>query len=288
VNAGIIRVGIAGWTYAPWRGVFYSKEIKREQELGYAASQFRSLEINDTFYGMQRPETFAGWAEQVPADFVFAVRAPRTITHVLRLRDVRVPLANFLASGLLRLDIHLGPILWQFPPNFRFDPVWITPFLKMLPHDTGHAAGLGRGHDKTLRAPAWLDVETRRPMRHAFEVRHESFRCQEFIDLLRAHDVALVCADSAAWPRLMDITSDFVYCRLQGTRERYASFYDNAALDEWSRRIKTWAGGEEPADAERAGGKARARKRDVFVFFDNDRKVRAPANAMELIRRLRS
>jgi uncharacterized protein YecE (DUF72 family) len=288
MNAGIIRVGIAGWTYAPWRGIFYPQEIKREQELGYAASQFRTLEINDTFYGPQRPETFASWAEQMPADFVFAVKAPRSITHVRRLRDVRVPLANFFASGLLRLDIHLGPILWQFPSNFRFDPAWITPFLKMLPHDTGHAAALGRNHDKTLRAPAWLDVATRRSMRHAFEVRHESFRCQEFIDLLRAHDVGLVCADSAAWPRLMDVTSDFVYCRLLREPGRCEAGYDTAALEQWSLRIKVWAGGEEPADAERVGGKARPRKRDVFVFFDGDKKVRAPANAMELIRRLKT
>jgi len=288
MTAGIIRIGVAGWTYAPWRGVFYAKEITREQELAYAASQLRTIEINDTFYGPQRPETFASWAEQVPADFVFAVRAPRIITHVSRLRDVRVPLANFLASGLLRLGIHLGPILWRFPPNFRFDPQRVEAFLKMLPHDTGHAAGLGRGHDKTLRGPAWLDIDTRRPMRHAVEVRHESFRSPAFIDLLRAHDVGLVCADSADSPRLMDVTSDFVYCRLQGSREPHANGYDNGTLDEWGRRIKIWAGGEEPADAERVSGKARPRKRDVFVVFDNEKKIRAPANALELVRRLKS
>jgi uncharacterized protein YecE (DUF72 family) len=237
---------------------------------------------------MQRPDAFASWAEQVPADFAFAVKAPRYLTHILRLRDPLVPLANFLASGLLRLGVHLGPILWQFPPNFRFDPDRIAPFLKMLPHDTGHAAILGRQHDNRLRAPAWLDVDIRRSMRHAFEIRHESFRCQEFIDLLRAHDVALVCADSVEWPRLMDVTSDFVYCRLHGSQELYTSGYDNAALDEWGRRIKAWARGEEPEDAERVGGKARPRKRDVFMYFDNDQKVRAPANAMELIRRVRS
>ncbi len=287
MGAGIIRVGISGWTYAPWRGVFYPKEVKREQELAYAASHFRTIEINGTFYGMQRPEAFASWVEQVPAEFVFAVKGPRYITHMLRLRDPLVALANFFASGVLRLGVHLGPILWQFPQNFRFDPARIEPFLKMLPHDTGHAAILGSKHDNKLRAPAWLDIDIRRPMRHAFEVRHASFRCQAFIDLLRANDVALVCADSVSWPRLMDLTSDFVYCRLHGSEELYASGYDNAALDEWGRRIKAWAGGDEPADAERVLGKARPRKRDVFVYFDNDRKVRAPANAMELIRRLR-
>ena len=287
MSAGIIRVGVAGWTYAPWRGVFYPKGVKREQELAYAASQLRSIEINNTFYGMQRPEAFASWAEQVPAEFVFAVKAPRYITHILRLRDPQVALANFLASGVLRLGLHLGPILWQLPPNFPFDADRIAPFLKMLPHDTGHAAGLAREHDDKLRAPAWLEVDIRRPLRHALEIRHESFRCRAFIDLLREHNVALVCADSVKWPRLMDVTADFVYCRLHGSQELYASGYDNAALDEWGRRIRAWAAGEEPADAERVDGRARPRKRDVFVFFDNDKKVRAPANAMELIRRLR-
>jgi uncharacterized protein YecE (DUF72 family) len=288
VSAGIVRVGISGWTYAPWRGVFYPKGLKREEELGYAASHVRSIEINGTYYGMQRPEAFEIWAQQVPADFTFAVKAPRYITHVLRLGDAQVALANFIASGLLRLGVHLGPVLWQFPPNFRFNPKRIEPFLRMLPHDTGAAAALGRKHDNRLRAPAYLEVDTRRAMRHAFEIRHDSFRCQQFIDLLRAYDIALVCADSAEWPLLMDITSDFVYCRLHGSAELYASGYDNTALDVWAGRINAWARGEEPADAERVGGKARARRRDVFVYFDNDKKVRAPANAMELIRRLRS
>jgi uncharacterized protein YecE (DUF72 family) len=288
VSAGVVRIGISGWTYAPWRGVFYPKGLKREEELGYAASHVRTIEINGTFYGMQRPEAFESWAHQVPADFVFAVKGPRYITHILRLRDPEVPLANFIASGLLRLGIHLGPILWQFPPNFRFNPKRIEPFLRMLPHDTETAVALGRKHDSKLRAPPWLEVETRRSMRHAFEIRHDSFRCQEFIDLLRTYDVALVCADSVGWPRLMDLTSDFVYCRLHGSEELYASGYDNAALDDWARRINAWSRGEEPDDAERVGRKARSRRRDVFVYFDNDKKVRAPANAMELIRRLRS
>ena len=228
------------------------------------------------------------WADQVPTDFMFAVKAPRYITHILRLRDAQTALANFIASGLLRLGGHLGPILWQFPPNFRFDPERIEPFLRLLPHDTGAAVALGRKHDNRLRAPAWLDCEPRRPMRHAFEIRHDSFRCQAFIDLLRTYDVALVCADAPEWPRLMDLTSDFVYCRLHGAEELYASGYDNAALDVWAARINAWARGEEPEDAERVGAVARPRRRDVFVYFDNDKKVRAPANAMELIRRLRS
>jgi uncharacterized protein YecE (DUF72 family) len=287
LGKGIIRVGISGWTYAPWRGVFYPKGLKPGQELGYAAAHVRAIEVNGTFYAMQRPSDFENWAQQVPADFLFAVKASRYITHNLRLRDAEVPLANFIASGLLRLGIHLGPILWQFPANFRFDAERIEPFLRMLPHDTGAAAALGRRHDNRLRAPAFLEMEPRRRIRHAFEVRHDSFRCADFIELLRAYDVALVCADSVKWPRLMDVTSDFVYCRLHGSDELYASGYDHAALDQWAARINAWARGEEPEDAERVGGKAPSRRRDVFVFFDNDRKVRAPADAMELIRRLR-
>ncbi|HET6308538.1 MAG TPA: DUF72 domain-containing protein [Rhodopila sp.] len=287
--AGIIRVGVAGWTYAPWRGAFYPGEIRREQELGYAASRFRVLEINDTFYGPLRPEMFAGWMEQVPADFVFAVKAPRQITHVLRLRDAGVALANFLASGLLRLEAHLGPILWQLPPNLRFDPVGMQAFLKMLPHDTGHAAMLGRAHDRSLRGAAWLEVATRRPMRHAIEVWHESYRCPAFIELLRAHDVGLVCADRAGWAPLMDVTAGFVYCRLLGVADGVGGQgYDHAALQAWSRRLKAWAGGEEPADALLLAGRDRPRRRDVFVVFDSARKLRAPANALELVRRLRA
>ncbi len=285
---GIVRVGVAGWTHAPWRGVFYPKGLKREQELGYAAGHLRTIEITDTFYGLQRPEAFGSWVEQVPVEFAFAVTAPRAITHVLRLQNAEVALANFIASGVLRLGVHLGPILWRFPRNFAFDAKRITPFLKLLPHDTASAAALGRKHDKTLRGPPWLTVDINRQMRHAFEINHESFRCQAFIDLLRAHDVALVCTDSATGPRLMDVTSDFVYCRLREPREGGANFYDHAALACWAQRINAWARGEEPRDAERVGGAARPRGRDVFVAFDHAAKMRAPDQAMELIRRLRS
>lgn len=281
-------MGISGWTFAPWRGAFYPRDLKHEEELAHAAAQFRAIEINGTFYGMQRPTTFESWSHQVPAGFMFAVKGPRYITHILRLRDARTALANFLASGLLELGMHLGPILWQFPPNFRFDTARIEAFLRLLPHDTDAAAVLGREHDNKLLAPARLHTDSRRALRHAIEVRHDSFRCQGFIDLLREYDVALVCADAAKWPRLMDVTSDFIYCRLLGARELYPAGYDNAALDQWARRIKVWARGGEPVDTERVGGKARLRRRDVFVFFDNDKKVRAPANAMELMRRLRS
>jgi uncharacterized protein YecE (DUF72 family) len=281
-----VRIGISGWTYAPWRGVFYPKGLPHKRELDYAAQQFRTIEINGTFYGMQRPDAFAAWAAQTPDDFVFAVKAPRFITHMKRLRDAETPLANFIASGLLRLGPKLGPILWQFPPNFAFDPERIEPFLRLLPHDTKAAARLGRRHDNKLKAPAWLQADADRPIRHAFEIRHDSFRTRDFIDLLRRYDVALVCADTVAWPRLMEVTADFVYCRLHGSEELYASGYDDDALDDWARRVAAWARGGEPDDAERIGAKARKRRRDVFVYFDNDMKVRAPTDAHGLLDRV--
>ena len=285
-RAGTIRIGISGWTYPPWRGVFYPKGLPQNRELDYAASRFRSLEINGTFYGMQRPDAFADWVARVPDDFVFAVKAPRYITHMRRLRDPATPLANFIASGLLRLGAKLGPILWQLPPNFRFDPETIENFLKLLPRDTGTAARFGRRHDDRLKAQAWLKVDADRKLRHALEIRNETFRTAAFVALLRKYDVALVCADTVEWPRLMDLTSDFVYCRLHGSEELYASGYDDAALDDWASRVTTWAKGGEPADAERIDGNGRKRRRDVYVYFDNDKKVRAPVDAEALTERV--
>jgi uncharacterized protein YecE (DUF72 family) len=285
-RAGTVRIGVSGWTYPPWRGVFYPKGVRQKRELEYAASQFDTLEINGTFYGMQWPDAFADWAAQVPDDFVFAVKGSRYITHMKRLRDAATPLANFFASGLLRLGPKLGPVLWQFPPNFRFDADRIEPFLKLLPHDTEAAARLGRKHDDRLKAPAWLKVDAKRRLRHAFEIRNDTFRCKEFIELLRRYDVALVCADTVEWPLLMDLTSDFVYCRLHGSQELYASGYDDEALDVWADRVVVWANGGEPRDAERIDGRARRQPRDVFVYFDNDAKVRAPFDAKALTERV--
>jgi uncharacterized protein YecE (DUF72 family) len=255
-TAGQVRIGISGWTYPPWRGVFYPRGLPQSRELEYAASRFRSIEINGTFYGLQRPEAFAAWAERTPDDFVFSVKAPRYITHMLKLRNAEVPLANFLASGLLRLGAKLGPLLWQFPPNFAFYAERLEPFLAMVPHDTEAAAAMARRHDARLTRRAWTRTEAKRPLRHAFEIRHESFRSIEFINLLRRHGVALVCADTVEWPRLMDVTADFIYCRLHGSEELYASGYDDAALDSWAARVVAWACGGEPPEAERVDGPA--------------------------------
>lgn len=287
-NVGKIRIGISGWHYPPWRGRFYPKDLPQKQELHYASRQFNAIEINGTFYGQQTPKSFAAWAEITPPDFVFSVKAPRFITHIRRLRDARVPLANFLASGVLRLGTKLGPILWQLPPSFRFDAKRLSDFLDLLPHDTFAAARLARQHDDKLRGQGFFTVERVQPLRHAMEIRHESFRDAAFIRLLRAHRVALVVADTVEWPRLMDLTADFVYCRLHGSEELYASGYGPRALTRWAGRIAAWRQGREAPAAERLLGPSARRKRgrDVFVFFDNDKKVLAPANARSLMKKL--
>jgi uncharacterized protein YecE (DUF72 family) len=280
-----IRIGISGWTYAPWRGEFYPPKLPHRLELSYASETFRVIEINGTFYGLQRPTSFARWVEETPDDFMFTVKAPRFITHMRRLREPEAPLANFLASGLLRLGKKLGPVLWQFPPNFHFDPQLMSDFLKLLPHDTDEALRLARRHDDRLKDNVWLSAEPG-PMRHAVEIRHESFRDPTFIDMLRENRIALVCADTVKWPRLMDVTADFVYCRLHGSRELYRSGYTAADLDLWTERVRDWASGR-PPDGDFAGTAIKTRgKHDVFVFFDNTDKRHAPKNAQELMRRL--
>jgi len=285
---GTVRIGISGWRYRPWRGFFYPPKLAQKLELAYASKIFRSIEINGTFYSLQRPEYFEAWAAETPDDFVFSVKGPRFITHIRRLKDVKIPLANFLASGVLRLGPKFGPILWQFPPNFRFDSKKLESFLKLLPHDTESAAALARRHDENVSGRAALKAKAKRPLRHAMEIRHDSFVTPEFIELLRAYDVALVCADTVEWPRRMDVTSDFVYCRLHGSERLYASGYDEKALDQWAARVTSWARGKEPVDAEKIikRGKPKIHARDVFVYFDNDVKVRAPFDAQGLMTRV--
>lgn len=286
---GQVRIGISGWTYAPWRGDFYPSKQPQKGELAYAADIFNSIEINGTFYSLQRPESFAKWAAETPKDFVFSVKAPRYITHIRRLREVDKPLANFLASGVLRLGCKLGPILWQFPPSFRFDPELLEAFFAMLPQDTDAALALARRRERRMSGRAWLKADKKRRLRHAIEIRHESFRTPAFIALLRAYRIGLVCADTVEWPRLMDLTADFIYCRLHGSEELYASGYDAAALDRWAMRIAAWAQGREPADTERVIDKPAPKRarRDVFVYFDNDTKVRAPFDAQSLMARMK-
>ena len=285
---GTVRIGISGWTYKPWRGVFYPEKLPHNRELAYAAKIFPSIEVNGTFYSLQRPSSFERWVEETPPDFVFAIKGSRYITHLRRLTAIESPLANFFASGILALGAKLGPILWQFAPNFRFDAQRFDAFLQMLPRDTAAASRLASRHDSRMSGRASFHIDRNRPLRHAVEIRHPSFVTEEFVALLRSHKVALVCADAVEWPRLMDLTADFVYCRLHGSEVLYSSGYGDAALDEWAERVVAWARGRQSANGEFASSRRprpRAR-RDVYVFFDNDAKVRAPHDALGLSRRV--
>ncbi|MEO3433869.1 DUF72 domain-containing protein [Inquilinus sp. CAU 1745] len=281
-------VGISGWTYKPWRGVFYPEGLVQRRELEYASRQFRSIEINGTFYGLQKPDAFRRWREETPDGFVFAVKGSRYITHTRRLKEIEKPLANFLASGVLALEEKLGPILWQLPPSLRFDAERLDAFLSLLPSDTEEAARLAKRHDDRLNGRSWMRPGRKRTLRHALEVRHDSFKTKEFIDLLRRHKTALVFTDAVDWPYMEDVTADFIYLRLHGSEELYASGYSKKALDRWADRVGKWAAGGEPADSERIDGKARKREsgRRVHVYFDNDAKVRAPFDASGLMERL--
>jgi uncharacterized protein YecE (DUF72 family) len=284
-----IHIGISGWTYDGWRGVFYPEGLPRRRELEYASRQLGSIEINGSFYSLQRPESYRKWREETPDDFLFAVKGSRFITHMKKLRDVVTPLANFFASGVLCLGPKLGPILWQFPAAVRFDEARFAAFLELLPADTEAAAALARRHDHRLEGRSWTETDARRPLRHAFEIRHESFLVPAFTALLRRHDAAFVLADTAGhWPYAEDLTADFVYIRLHGAEELYASGYDDGALDWWAERIRAWSAGGQPPDPVLIEGerRPRRRKRDVYVYFDNDAKVRAPFDARRLAERL--
>lgn len=281
-KAGIVRVGVSGWVYPPWRGVFYPEKMPQKEELAYIGRTFSTNEINGTFYGMQQPSSFIRWRDTVPADFQFSLKAPRFITHIRRLKDAETPIANFLASGVLALGAKLGPLLWQLPPSFRFDADVMEAFLKLLPHDTAAAADLAKKHDGRLKA-LWTETDRKRPLRHAMEIRHESFEDPAFIAMMRKHRVALVCADTEKWPKLMDLTADFVYCRLHGSGKLYVSEYKGPELTEWSKRVAAWACGKDPAGKHVVDGAPQeGTKRDVFVYFDNTEKVHAPANALKL------
>lgn len=281
----MVHIGISGWTYAGWRGVFYPEHLPHRQELAYASRHFRSIEVNGTHYALQRPGIFRRWHKETPEQFLFSVKASRYITHLKRLRDIEIPLANFFASGVLALGEKLGPFLWQLPPNLSFDREQLETFLALLPHSTIAAARLARKHDATMKGRAWTRPGPRRRLRHCLEVRHESFLTPEFFALLRRHKVAFVFADTAGkWPYAEDLTGDFAYIRLHGDKELYVSGYTEAALGRWAKRIARWAEGGQPRDARLVTPRNRAKrqKRDIFVYFDNDAKVKAPGDAAAL------
>jgi uncharacterized protein YecE (DUF72 family) len=268
---GDVRVGLSGWRYREWRGRFYPRGLPQRRELEYVAGLFDSVELNGSFYSLQRPSSYERWAATVPDGFVFAVKGGRYITHLKRLRDVDVALANFFASGLLALGPKLGPVLWQLPPRLRFDADQLAAFFARLPRSTSAAGELAQHHDPRLAGRTLTTPDADRRVRHVMEVRDDSFRDRAFLRLLEAHDVGLVVADTAGrWPMMFDVTSDLVYVRLHGDVELYTSGYGEAALDTWAQRVGDW----------------RDRGLDVCVYFDNDVDAHAPFDALGLARRL--
>ena len=269
--AGQARIGTSGWVYPPWRGEFYPRGLAHRRELEYLSRQVNSVEINGSFYSLQRPSSYESWRDQTPDDFVFAVKGGRFITHMKRLRDVDAPLANFFGSGVLALGGKLGPVLWQLPPTLAFDAELLAAFFDRLPRTTTAAAELAGRHDERLAGRAWTTTDADRPVRHALEVRHASFTDPAFPGLLRSHGIGLVVADAAAdWPYLEDVTADFAYVRLHGGTELYVSGYTGEALDGWAQRIRGWT----------------AQGVDAYAYFDNDAKVKAPRDAIALAERL--
>ena len=267
---GRIRVGISGWTYAGWRGDFYPKGLVQRRELEYAADRLSSIEINGSFYSLQRPTSYAAWRAQTPDDFVFAVKGGRFITHMKKLRGVETALANFFASGVLALGRKLGPLLWQLPANLPFEAERMADFFDLLPRTTTAAAQLAEGHDdKVPEDRALTTAESEVPLRHALEFRSETFCTEESFDLMRRHDISCVVADTAKkFPMAIQQTSDFKYIRLHGDTELYASGYSPQALDRWAEKCQAWA-----------------EDGDVFVYFDNDAKGYAPHDALALLAR---
>jgi uncharacterized protein YecE (DUF72 family) len=261
---GDVRIGIGGWTYEPWRGTFYPEKLPQKRELEYASRQLTSIEINGTFYGLQKPATFAKWRDETPDDFVFSLKAPRFTTNRKLLGSAGDSIAKFLGSGVTELEGKLGPINWQLAPTKQFDPKDLEAFLKLLP--------------KKLKG---------RVLRHAVEVRHESFRCEEFVALLREHAVAAVMAGDSSYPQIADATAPFVYARIMGTKQSEKLGYSKTSLDAWAARARSWASGSAAKGVEYAAQqKPDGKARDVYLYVISGDKVRNPAAATSLLKRL--
>jgi uncharacterized protein YecE (DUF72 family) len=276
------HIGISGWRYTPWRNNFYPKGLVQKKELYFASRSVTSIEINGSFYALQTPAHYAGWFADTPDSFMFSVKAPRYITHIKRLKDIEEPVANFFASGVFELKEKLGAILWQFPPSFKFDEEQFQAFLALLPTTAGAAEMFTQKHHADFSLPA--DVSPRFKLRHAVEIRNQTFVTDVFIDMLRKYNIAFVIADTAGrWPYAEDITSDFVYMRLHGDTELYNSGYSDAAIERWYQRIKSWIKGVQPRDARLIGKRSKLNKSlDVFCYFDNTDKLWAPKDARHL------
>jgi uncharacterized protein YecE (DUF72 family) len=283
-TAGAIRIGIAGWNFAEWRGEFYPKGLPQKQELAFASKALRTIEINGTFYSYQKPESFAAWAKETPDTFRFTVKGHQLVTHLKRLKEVEIPLANFFASGPLALGKKLGPFVWQLPPNLSYDADRMEAFLSLLPKTPAALVALAGKHDERLKAPPFLDIGEITTVRHAIEVRHKSFADPAFVAQMRKRNVALVTADTDDWPT-MDVTADFAYLRLQGApgKERY----EDAELDLWAARLKALSEGSAMPETRLVDTPPSAgAPRDVFAYFVSTDKVHAPRNAMYLMQQL--
>lgn len=284
-------IGVSGWRYKEWRGRFYPDGLVQRRELAYVSERMNSIEINGSFYSLQNPASYLRWHEETPGDFLFAVKGSKYITHQRRLTDVRVPLANFFASGILLLGKKLGPILWQFPPWEKFDAKKFTRFLRLLPKSSAAAARLAAENTIPIEAKRAATAVAKTQLSYAFEVRHPSFFTHAFVELLREYNAAFVFADTAGkWPYTEDLTADFMYIRLHGAEELYTSDYTEDQLAWWADRIRKWRRGKQPRDAKTiAGRKAPAdASLDVFVYFDNDINAHAPFNAIRLAEMLAS
>lgn len=284
---GKVRIGVSGWSYDEWQGDFYPEDLPSDRRLEHVAGRFDTVEVNGSFYALLDPATWRGWYEATPRGFTVAVKGSRFITHDKKLAGVETPLANFFASGVLRLEEKTGPILWQLPPNLGFDADRTERFFGLLPKDTEAAAELARGHDERVE-DAWTGVDANHRLRHAVEVRHETWLSAAFVRLARRAGVALVFADSGSWPYVEEPTAGFVYLRLHGSPETYASDYGDERLDRLAGRIRAWRDGGEPDDAVRITDRVppRRKSRDIYVYFDNDARGRAPWNALALAERL--
>jgi len=256
----MIRVGIGGWVFAPWRGTFYPKGLAQARELAHASRCLTTIEINGTFYGAQKPASFQRWAEETPDDFVFSLKGPRFATHRPKLAEAGSSIDRFFGSGVLELGEKLGPVLWQLPPNKSFDPDDFAAFLALLP--------------QTLNG---------RAIRHAVEVRHQSFVTPEFVALMRKFSAAIALIDSPSHPMFADVTGGFLYLRLQRTEETVATGYPADALALWADRAGAWAKGGAPSDLPTLAPAGSKSKRDVFIYMISGAKLRAPAAAMALI-----
>ncbi|AFY00553.1 DUF72 domain-containing protein [Bdellovibrio bacteriovorus] len=281
------RVGTSGWVYPPWRNTFYPQDLPQKKELFFASRHLSSIEINGSFYSYQKPSTYLHWFSETPDDFVFSVKGPQYITHIARLKNVEIPLANFFASGVLHLREKLGVFLWQLPPNFVFNPEKeerLETFFRLLPRTFADAVKLA-GKSERFHGEYSADIaQIKKPLRHAVEVRHHSFENPDFIELLRRNNMALVFADTAGkWPYMEDITSDFLYLRLHGDDTFYSKGYEPEQLRWWSQRLKAWAQGNNPKDSLTLLPPVTGPAKDIFVFFDNDLKIKAPQDAEGLM-----